>query len=30
MTQYSSLNIKLANSQINKLKSEIKNDTEKN
>ena len=28
MTQNSSLNVKLSNSQINKLKSGIKNDTE--
>ena len=28
MTQYSSLNIKLSNSQLNKLKSAIKNETE--
>ena len=27
MTQYSSLNIKLSNSQLNKLKSAIKNET---
>ena len=30
MTQYSSLNLKLTNSQLNKLKSEIKNGTEEN
>ena len=29
MTQYNSLNIKLLNSQLNKLKSTIKNETEK-
>ena len=29
MTQYNSLNIKLLNSQLNKLKSAIKNETEK-
>ena len=28
MTQYNTLNVKLSNSQINKLKSEIKNGTE--
>ena len=28
MTQYNSLNIKLSNSQLNKLKSEIKNESE--
>ena len=28
MTQYSSLNVKLSNSQVNKLKSAIKNKTE--
>ena len=28
MTQYSSLNVKLSNSQINKLKSAIKNESE--
>ena len=28
MTQYSSLNIKLSNSQLNKLKSALKNETE--
>ena len=28
MTQYSNLNIKLSNSQLNKLKSAIKNETE--
>ena len=28
MTRYNSLNVKLSNSQLNKLKSEIKNDTE--
>ena len=28
MTQYSTLNVKLANSQLNKLKSAIKNGTE--
>ena len=28
MTQYSSLNVKLPNSQLNKLKSAIKNETE--
>ena len=28
MTQYNSLNVKLLNSQLNKLKSEIKNKTE--
>ena len=28
MTQYNSLNVKLSNSQINKLKSAIKNETE--
>ena len=28
MTQYSNLNVKLSNSQLNKLKSGIKNDTE--
>ena len=28
MTQYSSLNVKLCNSQLNKLKSGIKNGTE--
>ena len=28
MTQYNTLNVKLSNSQLNKLKSEIKNDTE--
>ena len=28
MTQYSTLNVKLSNSQLNKLKSEIKNGTE--
>ena len=28
MTQYNSLNVKLSNSQLNKLKSEIKNETE--
>ena len=28
MTHYSSLNVKLSNSQLNKLKSEIKNETE--
>ena len=28
MTQYNSLNIKLSNSQVNKLKSAIKNETE--
>ena len=28
MTQYSSLSVKLSNSQFNKLKSGIKNDTE--
>ena len=27
MTQYSSLNVKLSNSQLNKLKSAIKNET---
>ena len=27
MTQYNSLNVKLSNSQLNKLKSEIKNET---
>ena len=28
MTQYNSLNVKLSNSQLNKLKSSIKNETE--
>ena len=28
MTQYNTLNVKLSNSQLNKLKSGIKNDTE--
>ena len=28
MTQYNRLNVKLSNSQLNKLKSEIKNETE--
>ena len=28
MSQYNTLNVKLSNSQLNKLKSEIKNDTE--
>ena len=28
MTQYNNLNVKLSNSQLNKLKSEIKNETE--
>ena len=28
MTQYSSLNVKLSNSQLNKLKSSLKNETE--
>ena len=28
MTQYSSLNVKLSNSQLNKLKSSIKNETD--
>ena len=28
MTQYNTLNVKLANSQLNKLKSEINNGTE--
>ena len=28
MTQYNTLNVKLSNSQLNKLKSEIKNSTE--
>ena len=28
MTQYNTLNVKLSNSQLNKLKSEIKNGTE--
>ena len=28
MTQYNSVNVKLSNSQLNKLKSGIKNDTE--
>ena len=28
MTQYNSLNVKLSNSQLNKLKSEVKNETE--
>ena len=28
MTQYNSLNVKLSNSQLNKLKSEIKNKTD--
>ena len=28
MTQYNSLNVKLSNSQLNKLKSPIKNETE--
>ena len=28
MTQYSTLNVKLSNSQLNKLKSDIKNGTE--
>ena len=28
MNQYNNLNLKLSNSEINKLKSEIKNDTE--
>ena len=28
MTQYGSLNVKLSNSQLNKLKSAIKNETE--
>ena len=28
MTQYSSLNVKLSNSQLNKLKSALKNETE--
>ena len=28
ITQYNALNVKLSNSQLNKLKSEIKNDTE--
>ena len=28
MTQYSSLNVKLSNSQLNKLKSAIKNEAE--
>ena len=28
MTQYNILNVKLSNSQLNKLKSEIKNETE--
>ena len=28
MTQYSSLNVKLSNSQLNKLKSAIKNETD--
>ena len=30
MTQYNTLNVKLSNSQLNKLKSRIKNDTEVN
>ena len=30
MTQYNTLNVKLSNSQLNKLKSGIKNDTEVN
>ena len=30
MTQYISLNVKLSNSQLNRLKPEIKNDTEDN
>ena len=30
MTQYNTLNVKLSNSQINKLKSRIKNGTEVN
>ena len=30
MTQYNSLNVKLSNSQLNKLKSSIKNETFKN
>ena len=30
MTQYNSLNVKLSNSQLNKLKSSIKNETERN
>ena len=28
MTQYNSLNVKLSNSQLNKLKSELKNETD--
>ena len=28
MTQYVSLNVKLSNSQLNRLKSEMKNDTD--
>ena len=28
MTQYNSLNVKLSNSQVNKLKSSIKNETD--
>ena len=28
MTQYISLNVKLSNSQLNRLKSEMKNDTD--
>ena len=28
MTQYNSLNVKLSNSQLNKLKSALKNETE--
>ena len=28
MTQYTSLNVKLSNSQLNRLKSEMKNDTD--
>ena len=28
MTQYNSLNVKLSNSQLNKLKSEVKNESE--
>ena len=30
MTQYNSLNVKVSNSQLNKLKSSIKNETERN
>ena len=30
MTQYNSLNVKLSNAQLNKLKSAIKNETIKN